>query len=102
MTGMDTAAMISRIFFGEAMRATPPSARICDGTRSSAMTEVDLPKLIGLPPDLHQNKTVELYVTAADPSGHVGQLGSADHPLKMKRKSWIDKILGKNEKGGGP
>src|SRR3954453_22722473 len=39
ITGMDTAAMISRIFFGEAMRATPPSARICAGTRSSAMTE---------------------------------------------------------------
>ncbi len=55
-----------------------------------------------VPPDLHQNKTVELYVTATDPSGHVGQLGSADHPLKMKRKSWIDKILGKNEKDGGP
>ncbi len=30
--------MISRIFLGEAMRATPPSARICAGTRSRAMT----------------------------------------------------------------
>src|SRR5579862_889322 len=39
MTGMETAAMISRIFFGDAMRATPPSARICAGTRSSAITE---------------------------------------------------------------
>src|ERR1700722_1612067 len=38
MTGMDTVAMISRIFLGEAMRATPPSARICAGTRSSAIT----------------------------------------------------------------
>src|SRR5712692_9808835 len=38
ITGMDTAAMISRIFLGEAMRATPPSARICAGTRSSAIT----------------------------------------------------------------
>src|SRR5579872_5909300 len=38
MTGIDTAAMISRIFLGEAMRATPPSARICAGTRSRAMT----------------------------------------------------------------
>jgi hypothetical protein len=55
-----------------------------------------------VPPDLHQNKTVEFYATAADPSGHSGQLGSADHPLKMKRKSWIDKILRKNEKDGGP
>src|SRR5438270_9369202 len=38
MTGTETAAMISRIFFGEAIRATPPSARICAGTRSSAIT----------------------------------------------------------------
>src|SRR5216683_639509 len=38
MTGISTTAMISRIFFGEAMRATPPSARICAGTRSSAIT----------------------------------------------------------------
>src|SRR5579864_5297719 len=39
ITGMETAAMISRIFLGEAMRATPPSARICAGTRSRAITE---------------------------------------------------------------
>src|ERR1700747_25593 len=39
MTGIDTAAMISRIFLGLAMRATPPSARICAGTRSRAITE---------------------------------------------------------------
>src|ERR1700686_4630383 len=38
ITGIETAAIISRIFFGDAMRATPPSARICAGTRSSAMT----------------------------------------------------------------
>ena len=30
--------MISLMIFGEAMRATPPSARICAGTRSRAMT----------------------------------------------------------------
>src|SRR5438309_11974127 len=39
ITGIETAAMISRIFFGDAMRATPPSARIWDGTRSSAITD---------------------------------------------------------------
>src|ERR1700730_7466702 len=38
ITGIDTVAMISRIFLGEAMRATPPSARIWAGTRSSAIT----------------------------------------------------------------
>src|SRR5579864_5346576 len=35
---MDTVSIISRIFFGDAMRATPPCARICAGTRSSAIT----------------------------------------------------------------
>src|SRR6202040_3875864 len=38
ITGMDTVAMISRIFFGDAIRATPPSLRISAGTRSSAIT----------------------------------------------------------------
>src|SRR5258706_6588509 len=38
ITGMDTVAMISRIFFGEAIRATQPSARICAGTRWRAIT----------------------------------------------------------------
>src|SRR5580765_2916198 len=39
ITGIETAAIISRIFLGLAMRATPPSARICAGTRSRAITE---------------------------------------------------------------
>src|SRR5450755_602104 len=38
ITGMSTAAMISRMILGEAMRATPPSARIWAGTRSRAIT----------------------------------------------------------------
>ncbi len=38
MTGMETAAMISRIFSGSLMRATPPMARMSAGTRSSAIT----------------------------------------------------------------
>src|SRR5260370_23920601 len=37
ITGMETVAIISRIFLGEARRAAPPSARICAGTRTSAM-----------------------------------------------------------------
>src|SRR5207237_758661 len=35
---METVAIISRIIFGEAILATPPSARIIAGTRSSAIT----------------------------------------------------------------
>ena len=40
MTGMETASMICLMSLGLAMRATPPSARIMAGTRSSAMTEM--------------------------------------------------------------
>jgi hypothetical protein len=45
-----------------------------------------------VPPDLHKNATVEFYATASDQSGHSGQLGSADHPLKMKRKGLFKKL----------
>src|SRR5690349_3452274 len=38
ITGMVTASWISTILSGSAMRATPPSARMSAGTRSSAMT----------------------------------------------------------------
>src|SRR5688572_8851436 len=38
MTGMVTASWISAILVGSAMRATPPSALMSAGTRSSAMT----------------------------------------------------------------
>jgi hypothetical protein len=38
MTGMLTVAMISRIFEIGAIRATPPSLRMSEGTRSSAIT----------------------------------------------------------------
>ena len=38
MTGMETASWISRILATGDIRATPPSRRMSDGTRSSAMT----------------------------------------------------------------
>ncbi len=38
ITGMETASWISRIFATGDIRATPPSRRMSDGTRSSAMT----------------------------------------------------------------
>ena len=38
----------------------------------------------------HQNNAVELFVVASDYSDHVGQLGSAQAPLKLKRKrNWL-------------
>jgi hypothetical protein len=52
-----------------------------------------------VPPDLHENKTIEFYVTATDPSGHTGQLGSAERPLKMKRKGFLKSIFGGKDEG---
>jgi len=38
----------------------------------------------------HQNGTVEFYVAAADYSNHVGQFGTAQTPMKLKRKkNWL-------------
>jgi hypothetical protein len=55
--------------------------------------------VLEVPVDVHQNKPVELYVTASDQSGHTGQLGSADRPLKVKRKGWLKSILGGKDEG---
>ena len=38
ITGIETVSMISRMMRMDAMRATPPSLRISEGTRSSAIT----------------------------------------------------------------
>jgi hypothetical protein len=40
-------------------------------------------------PSVHDNKEVELYVTATDRSGHEGHLGSAEAPRQIKRKFWL-------------
>src|SRR4051812_5371525 len=39
ITGIETAAWMPSIMLGSDMRATPPSRRMSDGTRSSAITE---------------------------------------------------------------
>jgi hypothetical protein len=64
---------------------------------------------VDIPPELHQNRTVDLYAAASDNSGHRSLLGSRDQPLKLKRRSWIEKIFtGKDggrhpgSDGGGP
>ena len=57
---------------------------------------------LDVPADVHQNKTVEYYVTATDGSDHTGQYGSADHPQKLKKKkNLLEKILGGRDKDGG-
>ncbi|HEY2740143.1 MAG TPA: hypothetical protein VGK45_17165, partial [Thermoanaerobaculia bacterium] len=65
-------------------------------------TQIDLRKVNGtdyemeIPAALHDNRTIELYVTATDRSGHKSQLGSASSPIRIKKKSFFSKILGKN------
>ncbi len=44
--------------------------------------------LIEVGPAFHHNEDVELYVQAADASGHITRLGSRETPLKLKRKRW--------------
>jgi hypothetical protein len=52
---------------------------------------------VDIPPELHQNRTVELYAAASDNSGHRSLLGSRDQPLKLKRRNWIEKIFSGKE-----
>jgi serine/threonine protein kinase len=55
---------------------------------------------IEVSPDLHQNKSIDFYVKAADSSGHEGTLGSVQRPEKIKRKKWFSKIRGGKEGDG--
>jgi hypothetical protein len=57
--------------------------------------------VMDVPQDVHHDETIEYYATATDASGHVGQLASADHPNKVKRKGWLKKIFGGKEGGVG-
>src|SRR5262249_28463830 len=50
-------------------------------------------------PAVHQNKTIELWVTATDLSDHKGQLGSAEKPQAIRRKHWYDRLRGKGQRG---
>jgi len=52
---------------------------------------------VEIPESVHGNKPIELYVTATDYSGHQGALGSAEQPIKVKKKGWFSKLLGRDE-----
>jgi len=56
---------------------------------------------VDIPPEVHQNRTIEIYAAASDNSGHRSLLGSRDQPLKLKRRTWIEKIFTGKE-GGHP
>ncbi len=44
-----------------------------------------------IPPAMHTNDDVDLYVVATDRSGHVGRLGSPEKPLEANRKKWYQR-----------
>jgi len=48
-------------------------------------------------PEVHQNRVVEIYFEARDPSGHVGRLGSPDEPLQLKRSGGLFKRILKKQ-----
>jgi hypothetical protein len=52
-----------------------------------------------VPPSLHDDKTIEFYATATDQSGHIGRAGSAERPLKMKRKGFLKSLFGSKDEG---
>ncbi|HQU33022.1 MAG TPA: serine/threonine-protein kinase [Thermoanaerobaculaceae bacterium] len=41
---------------------------------------------VEITPEFHGNKTVELYVVATDYAGHSSQLGTAEQPLRIKKR----------------
>ena len=43
---------------------------------------------VELSPEVHGNKTVELYVVAMDFSGHPSRLGTPEQPLRFKKR-WL-------------
>jgi hypothetical protein len=48
---------------------------------------------VEIPPTIHQNGTLELYVVATDTSGHEGYLGTKDSPLRVKRRQGFQQLL---------
>ncbi len=43
---------------------------------------------VEITPEFHDNKTVELYVVATDFAGHSSRLGTAEQPLRIKKR-WL-------------
>jgi serine/threonine protein kinase len=50
-------------------------------------------------PAVHHNRAVEFYVTASDPTGNQGQLGSPADPQRLQRKRWFQKLVPGRDEG---
>jgi hypothetical protein len=61
--------------------------------REVPLTKSGLGYTAQIPPSLHQNGTVEFYLTATDLSGHETSLGSPAKPLVLKRKEGFDRLI---------
>jgi hypothetical protein len=47
-----------------------------------------------VPPEVHRNSEVRMFVEARDESGHVGFLGSSEEPYVFRRRGFLKRILG--------
>src|SRR3954453_19494950 len=113
ITGIVTASMISWTLVGSAMRATPPSARMSAGTRSSAMTAtapassaifawsavvtsmMTPPFNISASPDLTRN--VPVSRSTVDPSSRLIAASLPPGPACLPARSGRDRDPGRNE-----
>jgi hypothetical protein len=67
----------------------PPGGKM----RQMPLEKSGLGYTVEIPPGLHQNGTVDFYVTATDSSGHEGALGSRDKPLQLTREQGFQRIV---------
>ncbi len=50
-----------------------------------------------VPADFHKNDALDLYAIATDRSGHTGRLASPEAPLKLKKKGFFQRVLGRDD-----
>lgn len=97
----ETVTISLRITDDQGVKSTEAWARPEGGrfTRISVRHVGGSEYVLDITPSLHQHKSIEFYLTAADQSGHEGALGSVQRPQRIKRKGWLSKVLGGKEGG---
>jgi len=72
-----------------AVKSVSAMARLEGATAWESVPVSDLGSgnfVIQVAPELHKNQPMDLYIVATDYAGHVAQLGTAEKPLKLKKK----------------
>ena len=72
------------------LMARPPGGKFRSLPLESSRTGYST---VRIDPGFHRNGTVELYVVAADLSGHEGYFGTPDKPLQLKRKQGFERLI---------